>query len=148
MAIHHIIPKHEWKARFGTLKGVNASDNLSPELYNEQHAQAHLFLYELNGNWKDYLAYKSLAKHIGKEEIRRELGRQMGLLNAGKKKGPDSPSHKKNLSESLKNSPAAIIQRKLVAESKRGKPAPRVSCPHCHKVGDAMNMKRWHKCQP
>lgn len=32
---HHIIPRHEWKKRFGNLKGFNASDNvawLTPEM--------------------------------------------------------------------------------------------------------------------
>ena len=48
MAIHHIIPKHEWKARFGDLEGFDALDNLV-NLTTEQHSQAHALLYEMIG---------------------------------------------------------------------------------------------------
>jgi len=34
---HHVIPRHEWKARFGNLEGVNAPEN-KVRLTREQHA--------------------------------------------------------------------------------------------------------------
>lgn len=40
MPWHHIIPKHEWKRRFGTLEGTNAPDNLV-NLSLENHTQLH-----------------------------------------------------------------------------------------------------------
>ena len=58
LPIHHIIPKHEWLERFGSLKGVNATDN-TVNLTLSQHAEVHLILYELNGNENDLLAYNA-----------------------------------------------------------------------------------------
>jgi len=55
---HHIIPRYEWKARFGHLKGVNALDNVV-WLTVAQHAEVHLFLYELNHNDLDFQAYQA-----------------------------------------------------------------------------------------
>lgn len=68
MAIHHIIPRHEWRKRFGNLVGFRAKDNVV-DLTTEQHAQAHLLLYELNGNEFDMIAYRAIIGSIGKEEI-------------------------------------------------------------------------------
>lgn len=56
MARHHIIPRYEWKERFGSLKGVNAPDN-TIILTIAQHAEVHLLLYELNHNELDLQAY-------------------------------------------------------------------------------------------
>lgn len=58
MPLHHIIPKHEWLERFGTLKGVNAHDNIV-FLTLSQHAEVHLLLYELNHNENDLLAHNA-----------------------------------------------------------------------------------------
>ena len=65
--IHHIIPKHEWKKRFGNLKGVNSIDNLI-ELTVQQHAQVHALLYEINGEEYDRIASITLSGLIGQEE--------------------------------------------------------------------------------
>ena len=81
---HHIIPKHEWKKRFGNLCGVNAPDNLVC-LTTEQHAQAHKFLYELNKNKLDAIAYESLSKLIGKEEITKAVSRIVNIGNSNRK---------------------------------------------------------------
>jgi len=56
LARHHIIPRYEWKERFGNLKGVNAPDN-TVILTMAQHAEVHLLLYELNANDLDLQAY-------------------------------------------------------------------------------------------
>jgi hypothetical protein len=65
--IHHIIPKHEWKKRFGNIKGVNSIDNLI-ELTVQQHAQVHALLYEINGEEYDRIASITLSGLIGQEE--------------------------------------------------------------------------------
>lgn len=67
MALHHVIPRHEWKKRFGNLKGVNAPENLVV-LTVEQHAQVHTLCYELNGIEYDRLAALRIAGAIGHEE--------------------------------------------------------------------------------
>lgn len=64
---HHIIPKHEWVKRFGSLKGVNAPDNLV-FLSIEQHAQAHQLLHEINADPFDLIAYQTLSGQISKPE--------------------------------------------------------------------------------
>lgn len=64
---HHIIPRHEWKQRFGNLVGFNALDN-TVWLTIEQHTQAHQFLYELFGNEYDRIAFQALAGMIGRED--------------------------------------------------------------------------------
>lgn len=79
---HHIIPKHEWKKRFGTTQGVNSSDNIV-YLTAEQHSQAHLYLWELNHNPYDLISHKALSNQIGKEDITSEVSRATHL---GKKK--------------------------------------------------------------
>lgn len=65
MPIHHIIPKHEWLERFGSLNGVNAKDN-TVNLTLAQHAQVHLFLYELNHSEHDLLAYDACMGILAK----------------------------------------------------------------------------------
>lgn len=71
MAIHHIIPKHEWKARFGNLKGFNAPDN-TVDLYTEQHGQVHLHYFnEITHIEYDRIAGLAILKQIGKEEAQR-----------------------------------------------------------------------------
>lgn len=64
---HHIIPKHEWKLRFGNLDGVDASDNIC-YLTLEQHILAHKMLYEQFGRWQDDLAVKMMSGCVGLEE--------------------------------------------------------------------------------
>lgn len=75
--------------RFGNLEGVNAPDNLV-NLTEEQHTQAHWFCYELNRDEFDRIASLSLCGAIGKEDIRRELGRRVGKLRRGQ---PSSNGH-------------------------------------------------------
>lgn len=83
MPWHHIIPKHEWKLRFGNLKGVNAPDNLS-NLYDHQHIQVHQRYYEEPCNPMgvvligDKVAWQTMAGFITPEEGRLELCREIG----------------------------------------------------------------------
>lgn len=103
--IHHIIPKHEWKRRFGTLDGVDSSDNLV-EITVEQHALAHKWLWEIYGCIEDKIAYQVLSGKIGKEELMLQLAslggktqkyrvlssehkRKIGLSNSKKRRTPE-----------------------------------------------------------
>lgn len=76
--IHHIIPKH--------MGGTDDSSNLI-ELTVEEHALAHLRLYEQHGHWQDKVAYEGLMGRIGQEEI---LRLKQGLANKGRKRSPET----------------------------------------------------------
>lgn len=90
MPWHHIIPLHEWKVRINPLadkhdKDYNASDN-KVLLTLPQHAQAHLFLFEINANKYDWVATQALSGQMtmdeAKKEAQREAGRRTGNLNS------------------------------------------------------------------
>jgi hypothetical protein len=76
---HHIIPRHEWKVRFGNLDGFNAPDNIA-NLTVEQHSQAHLLLFELHHRTQDKEAYLGLSGMIGKEELLRRKSSRGGRI--------------------------------------------------------------------
>ena len=154
MMIHHVIPKHEWKKRFGNLVGINATDN-QVNLTTEQHVQVHLLLYELNGHLYDKIAYLGLSKQIGREEAQRQAssiankGRQSGL---GKKFAlgyKHTEEVKRRISDSLKGKKFSAIYKQRLSNALIGRPKVRVTCPHCEYQSDAANMKRWHlsKCK-
>ena len=82
MPWHHVIPRHEWKRRFGNLRGLNEPDNLV-NLTTEQHAQVHQLLAELNGSQYDTIASLTISKQIGKEEAQK---RAASFANSGKKR--------------------------------------------------------------
>lgn len=44
----------------------------------------------------------------------------------------------------LKGKPKSETMRKRLSEARRGKVQPKLTCPHCNKLGGAPNMKRWH----
>lgn len=81
---HHVIPKHEWKERFGSLDGVDSQDNIC-YLTLEQHVEAHKWLYEQYKRWEDRCAYLCLSGRMSKQELHREWGRMLGEANRGKK---------------------------------------------------------------
>jgi hypothetical protein len=74
---HHIIPKH--------MGGTDDPSNLI-ELSVEEHANAHLKLYEQYGKDEDLLAYKCLKGYLSKVEIIEERiklgGKTQGIRNA------------------------------------------------------------------
>lgn len=104
MHIHHIIPKHEWKERFGNLVGVNSHDN-KVQLTISQHAEAHGWLWEQYGRVEDKIAWLMLSKQIDTESIQKEMcrvigkqygphnGRLNGLANKGKLQGTKNPMY-------------------------------------------------------
>ena len=61
---HHIIPRY--------MGGSNDISNII-EVSITQHAMWHFCNYQLFENWEDYLAYKALSGHIGKEEANQYL---------------------------------------------------------------------------
>ena len=71
--IHHIIPKH--------VGGTDEVSNLI-ELTIEEHANAHLKLYQQHGRLEDKLAWMGLSGQIGKDVILREIA----MAQKGKKK--------------------------------------------------------------
>ena len=57
---HHIVPRH--------CGGTDDADNIV-ELSIEEHAEAHRVLYEKDGRWQDYLAWKGLSGLVGKDDL-------------------------------------------------------------------------------
>lgn len=113
--IHHIIPKHEWKQRFGSLHGVNATDNLV-NLTTEQHVQAHRFLYELNGSEFDKIAFLTLSGAVGGEDAHRLA---VSFANKGRVHTPEA---RKNMSKSKLGKPLSEQQKQRISSAKIGKP--------------------------
>ena len=60
---HHIIPKHAG--------GTDDPSNIV-ELTVEEHAQAHLELFEKHGRWQDKLAWRGLSGQIDSQELIRK----------------------------------------------------------------------------
>ena len=159
--IHHIIPKHEWKKRFGNLRGVNSSDNVV-NLTAGQHVQAHQLLFELNGCAYDKLASDGLSGIIGKEEI---IKRVVSIANKGKKRSLGvihtvEQRQAQSLRQRGTHRKVETIERMSTAQKGNRNafgavrtdrfrmllsvPHTRVVCPHCGRVGGSHAMKRYH----
>jgi hypothetical protein len=144
---HHIIPKH--------MGGTNDKSNLI-ELSVEDHALAHKVLYEQYGHWQDYVAWQGLAKLVSKEELIRQLNQnvQRKLVEDGthhfvggkiqKDKVAAGTHHFLDRQKSKERAVKRVKEGKCNLSNK-----PIITCPHCGKVGDNSNMKRWHfdKCK-
>jgi NUMOD3 motif len=118
--IHHIIPKHEWRARFGSLKGVNAPDNLV-ELSLEQHIEVHR-RYGEEGSINDQRAYRALSGQIGKKELLCEIAR----VNVRKMKHHTLLSRKKMSVSHLGNKshfgiPTSQKTKRLLSQALKGR---------------------------
>jgi len=151
---HHIIPKHEWKRRFGNLKGFNAPDNVV-RLTIEQHADAHRWLWEEYGNENDKLAWQMMVGQIGKEELQRGLARITGKKNRGRKFTPEQNAAKSLLLRgNLRGLGYKHTEewRKKHSETMRGNThtlgitfKQKTSiCPHCGINGGGGALKRYH----
>lgn len=140
--IHHIVPKHAG--------GTDDPKNLI-KLSIEEHAEAHKKLYEQFGRQEDYLAWKGLAGLIGKDELLKEVGNIRNLKNKNpEKRLKNSLATKKQWEEGrgvLDQTRIRIAtKQKYGVENVRNL---KVTCPHCHKVGQVVAFKRWHfdKCK-
>jgi len=107
---HHIIPKH--------MGGTDEPSNLV-YLSVKDHAEAHRKLYLNHGKIEDYVAWKSLLKQIGKEQIFIQTSSIGGLNNKGK---PKSEEHKRKISlaNSKKRKSLSEITRKKISKSMQG----------------------------
>lgn len=159
MPWHHIIPKHEWKKRFGNLKGINARDN-QVNLSLENHEQIHR-RYGEEGSKFDRLAAAAMSGQIGKEEIIREACRLSGKLSRGRLQTPEtrrkksealtgksrtafSLEHLQNLSISHEGNMHSKETRENMSQKRRNKKQVLVSCPHCCKDGGVSLLTRYH----
>lgn len=157
--LHHIIPK--------CLGGTNKKENLV-FLTPKEHFIAHLLLVKIYPK-NSKLTYAICAFQMKKNE-RKLTSNQYSKIkiqnvknmtgnepwNKGLKLGPQSDELKKRKSKTLKefwkdksgnrkgippwNSGKTGVQ---IAWNK-GIKMPTVTCPHCNKIGDKSNMKRWH----
>ena len=169
MPWHHIIPRHEWKKRFGSLKGFNAIDN-KVNLSHENHKQIHQ-RYADEGSMADNVAAKAMSGKLLPDEIQREISK-LGGLNGGR---PPGFTHTKEFRQDLSNrmkgnkyrlgsKPSIETKQKITIKllgnkhllgHKHTKEAklkmsitlqslPRLTCPYCGVVGGPANMKRYH----
>jgi hypothetical protein len=119
---HHIIPKHEWKRRFGSLIGINATDNLV-WLSTEQHAECHKWLFEHYGAWQDRIAYEGLCGMIGHEDA---IKKTLRLTQLGKPKSEETKQKIRNTMIGFKHSDEVKKKRgksMLGNTNRRGKPS-------------------------
>lgn len=106
---HHIIPKH--------LGGTDDPSNLL-EVSIQEHAEIHRKLFEQDGRWQDYIAWKGLIGCIDKEEIIRNISRENGKKRKGFKRPDVSLRNTKN---NLENNPAKNKEtRKKLSVQKTG----------------------------
>ena len=104
---HHIIPKH--------MGGTDDPSNLV-ELTVEEHAEAHRKLFEEHGRWQDELAWKGLAKIIGKEEIINRLSASNGFFGKN-----HSDEWKINHSKTMSGRKMTDEHKKKISQSNKGK---------------------------
>ena len=119
MHIHHIKPRH--------MGGTDDPSNLI-KLTVAEHAEAHRVLFEQYGCWQDRLAWRGLAGLITHEEAAREVSRQNGLKNKGKK-----------YHLGFKHPPSFFIKMKGVPKSEEHKKALRGLRPHVNQTGAVNN---------
>ena len=96
---HHIVPKHSG--------GTNDPSNLV-RLTIEEHAQAHLDLYEKYGDERDLLAHRTLLGQITNAEA-------ISIL----RKLPKTEQHKKKISEALKGENNPMYGKKPTEETRK-----------------------------
>jgi hypothetical protein len=111
---HHVIPRHEWKVRFGNLRGFNAPDNIV-NLTIDQHTQAHQLLFELNHSEYDLYAAQALSRQIGKEEVHRRVAAYVNIGNSNRLgKGLGLKPWNKGKTYSCNHSPEALAKLRAI----------------------------------
>ena len=105
---HHILPKH--------MGGTDDESNLI-ELSIEEHAQAHLDLYEQHGDERDLLAHRMLLGQVTNAEA-----------NALLRKLPKTEQHKKKIGDATRGEKNGMFgkkqtqkQKNAVSKSQKGK---------------------------
>lgn len=68
-----------------------------------------------------------------------EMRQKMSDTHKGK---PKSDETRRRMSESMKGVPKSDETKEKLSIAAKNKP--RITCPHCGKVGDTSNMRRWH----
>lgn len=161
---HHIIPRHEWKKRFGNFEGFNSHDNIV-FLTNEQHIEVHKRYWEDRQLLGDLRAWKLME---GKnEELCKIQGSIVGRMCRGKKLSKEDrekkslsargflpQQHRLKLAKSRKGvarTPEVIEKikhtlkkRKELSIIKKPRSIHKVFCPYCLKYGAQYNMTRYH----
>ena len=90
---HHILPKY--------MGGTDDASNLI-ELSIEEHAQAHLDLYEQHGRWQDRVAHQMLSGQISVAEAIKDAQRLSNLGNKHFLGKTHTPETKKKISQTQK----------------------------------------------
>jgi hypothetical protein len=139
---HHIIPKH---------MGGDDSDSNLVYLTPEEHAQAHLELYELHGKYEDAQAFNNLSSQWlngrsisgykqSKEHIKKRINSIDYKLVSEKLKGRVSPTkgmkfgeyseeRRKNISNALIGKPHTEERKQKISNSLVGKtPSNKIEC--------------------
>ena len=108
--------------------GKRIRTNTLVEYTIEEHASEHKRLWELGGHWKDKLAYKGLSGMIGKEEMMKEIWKESGRANRGRKNTGDlsrfshwtgkklSKEHRANLTKAATGRPQSDHQKQTTRE--------------------------------
>ena len=162
--MHHKVPKH--------MGGSDAADNLV-KLSVADHAEAHRKLFEQYGHYQDEIAWKALSGQInGQEAIRAiqsetmknrvytaEIRKNMSDGQMGKKydrKGKCAEeknnfygkTHSDSTKEKMRQKKLGTVlsqeHKDNVGKALKGRPKPKLTCPHCGKIGGAPQMKRHH----
>jgi hypothetical protein len=122
--IHHIVPKH--------MGGTDDPSNLT-RISVEEHAAAHLELYQKFGKWQDLCAYKVLSYEITQPEAvamaKREAGRAGGIAARGKRKG---------MKFCVKSGHPYTL------DPSRSPITKKIECPYCNRSIDRGNYARYH----
>lgn len=156
MPWHHVIPRHEWKRRFGNLIGFDTQDN-KVNLSHTNHTQLHQRMGEEGSNL-DEIAGRAMSGQIGREEAIRSA---QSAANRGNKHflgRHHTPEEAQRMIERSRGNKYCLGKKNALGSVRtqkfklgvsayhkgRPKPQPQVSCPTCNTSGGANVMKRWH----
>jgi hypothetical protein len=161
---HHIIPKYRCKEI-----GIDPDfpENII-RLTRTEHSAAHYHRWIKFGRYEDLWAVSIISKgemdgldtsgdknpFYGKKHSA-ESRKKMSDASSGEKNyfyGKSlSEDHKKKISESKKGEKNCWYgksfseeHRKNMSDAKKGVPHPKITCPHCSKLGGSSAMKRYH----
>jgi hypothetical protein len=123
---HHKLPRHAG--------GTDAASNIEV-LDTASHAEAHRRLFLKHGRLQDKIAWLGIAGLIGREEIFKRAS-LLGARWKGRK--------------GVAAAPAAVAKAIALAGGTANGASPNnffhqmAECPRCGKIGQLLNLKRWH----